>query len=103
MLLEWPAVNTRRRKPDTAEAMARLIETVRRTIPLSLPEEAVCRDGCQACSLKLMQYLEMELEAWEARLAAGERPGLADLSRLERSARRIHRVLVRNGILPAQE
>ena len=87
------------RKPDTVEAMHRLIQEIRTAIPLDLSEEAVCRDGCNACSLKLLEFLSSELENWEARLAQGEKPGLAELSQLARSARKIHRALVKNGIL----
>jgi len=87
------------RKPDTPEAMRRLIGEIRRRIPFDLSEKQLCRDGCNACSLKLLEYLSSELENWEARLESGEKPGLADLSQLARSARKIHRVLVKNGIV----
>jgi len=87
------------RKPDTRQAMADLIAEIRRRIPLHLGEEALCRDGCQACSLKLITFLESELERWEAALAAGERVGLADLSRLARTARKVHRALAQNGLV----
>lgn len=87
------------RKPDTPEAMRRLIGEIRRRIPFDLPEEQLCKDGCNACSLKLLEYLSSELENWEVRLESGEKPGLADLSQLARSARKIHRVLVKNGIV----
>jgi len=91
------------RKPDTPEAMRRLIGEIRRRIPFDLSEEQLCRDGCNACSLKLLEYLSSELENWEARLEGGEKPGLADLSQLARSARKIHRVLTKNGILPEED
>ncbi|GEM_PF-1192619 len=86
-------------KPDTRQAMRQLIEQIRAAIPLELDEAAACRDGCTACSLKLVAYLASELENWEARLEAGEKPGLAELSRLARSARKIHALLAANGLL----
>jgi hypothetical protein len=88
-----------RRKPDTVEAMRRLIDEIRAAIPLQFSEAELCRDGCNACSLKLLEFLSSELENWEARLAQGEKPGLAELSQLARSARKIQRALVKNGIL----
>ncbi len=88
-----------RRKPDTSEAMRRLIDEIRAAIPFGLSETELCRDGCNACSLKLLEFLSSELEGWEARLAAGEKPGLAELSQLARSARKIHAVLVKNGVV----
>jgi hypothetical protein len=89
---------TTRRKPDTRQAMRQLIAAIRAAIPFELPEEEVCRDGCNACSLKLLEFLSTELEYWEARLEEDEKPGLADLSRLEKTARKVHRVLEKNGL-----
>ncbi len=89
---------SRRRKPDTVEAMRRLIAAVRQAVPLEPDAETLCRDGCQACSLKLVEFLASELADWEARLDAGEKPSLADLSRLERTARKVHRALQKNGL-----
>ena len=83
--------------------MGRLIQQIRDTIPLDLPEAQICGDSCSACSLKLLEYLSGELANWEARLAAGETPGLADLSQLARSARKIHRVLQKNGLIEEGE
>lgn len=50
--------------------------------------------------MKLLNYLESELDDWESRLAAGERPGLVDLSRLIRSSRKIARALHKAGLMP---
>ncbi|WP_457665858.1 hypothetical protein [Thiolapillus sp.] len=94
---------SRQRRPDTTAAMAELIGQIRSAIPLDLPEAQVCSDSCNACSLKLLEYLSAELENWESRLAAGEKPGLADLSQLARSARKIHRVLQKNGLIEEGE
>lgn len=96
--MENPPMTTRR-KPDTRQAMRRLIAAIRAAVPLELPEEEVCRDGCNACSLKLLEFLSSELENWEVRLDQGEKPGLADLSRLEKTARKVHRVLEKNGLV----
>ncbi|HHI77473.1 MAG TPA: hypothetical protein ENJ94_09885 [Gammaproteobacteria bacterium] len=85
-------------KPDVPTAMRRLIAQIRATLPFDAPESWICRGPCQGCSLKLLTYLEDELCAWEARLDAGERPGLAELSQLMATARRVHRVLERNGL-----
>jgi hypothetical protein len=89
-------------KPDTRTAMGKLIDAVRAVIPFDAAQARVCSGDCSGCSQKLLEYLEGELAAWEQRLAEGERPSLADLSRLAKTARKIHRVLVRNGILPEE-
>lgn len=82
--------------------MREMIQQIRSAIPLDLPEAQVCSDSCNACSLKLLEYLASELDNWEARLADSETPGLADLSQLARSARKIHRVLQKNGLIEEQ-
>ena len=89
-------------KPDVPTAMRQLIDEVRHTLPFDLPEARVCNGPCDGCSLKLLDFLEMELEAWERRLDEGEKPGLAELSKLAKTSRRIHRVLQKNGLLEAK-
>jgi hypothetical protein len=86
-------------KPDTRTAMGTLIGQIRAAIPFDLPEGSVCLDSCDGCSMKLLEFLESELEGWERRLEQGEQPNFGDLSRLAGTARKIHRVLERNGLV----
>jgi hypothetical protein len=86
-------------RSDTRTAMRQLIDQVRGAIPFDAVPTRVCSGDCSGCSQKLLDYLDGELAAREQRLAEGDRPSLADLSRLSKTARKIHRVLVRNGIL----
>ena len=86
-------------KPDTRTAMGLLIGQIREAIPFGAREAQVCVGTCDGCSLKLMDYLDTELQGWEHRLAEGERPNLGDLSRLAQTARKIHAVLARNGLV----
>ena len=86
-------------KPDTSTAMRHLIAQVRAAIPFDAPQSRVCTGNCEGCSQKLLDFLEGELDDWERRLASGERPGLADLSRLARISRKVHGVLERNGLV----
>ena len=88
-------------KPDSTLAMQLLIEQIRERFPFDAPEAQVCQGPCAACSLKLLSYIEGEIEDWEARLAAGEKAGLADLSRLLKTSRRVARVLTRAGLMDA--
>ena len=90
-------------KPDAASAMAALIGEIRSVFPFDRPEAQVCAGPCQGCSMKLLVYLESELDAWEDRIAAGERPGLAELSQLIRTSRKIGRVLERAGLMQLPE
>lgn len=79
--------------------MFRLIDDVRLTFPFDLPRAQVCGDECRGCSVKLLGFLESELDSWEIRLAAGEQPGLAELSQLIRTTRKVGRVLEKAGLL----
>ena len=79
--------------------MRQLIAEVRHTLPFDLPEARVCEGPCEGCSMKLLDYLEGELDDWEQRLNAGEKPGLAELSRLAKTSQRIYGVLEKNGLL----
>ena len=90
----------RSKNPDTRTAMRRLIDQVRDAMPFGLNDEQICGDSCEGCSSKLLIYLETELDAWESRLAEGAVPTLGDIDRLARQARKIHRVLQHNGVIP---
>lgn len=86
-------------KPDTSTAMRQLIGEIRAVVPFEQPDAALCRADCRGCSVKLMAYLEDEVLNWETRLDDGDKPGLRDLSQLAKSARKVHAVLVRNGVI----
>lgn len=79
--------------------MRKLIDDVRMHYPFDLQRAQVCSDDCRGCSIKLLAFLETELDAWESRLAAGEHPGLAELSKLIRTTRRVGRVLESAGLM----
>lgn len=86
-------------KPGVDIAMQELIDRIRAEFPFALPEAQVCEGPCEGCSLKLPGFLESELEAWEARLAQGEKPGLAELSQLMRTSRKVEQVLNKRGLM----
>lgn len=90
-------------KPDVASAMLQLIAKIRLTFPFDRSEAQICAGPCQGCSLKLLAYLESELDAWESRIADGERPGLAELSQLIRTSRKIERILQNAQLMPTNE
>lgn len=75
-----------------------LIDQIRTGLPFDVPESRICQGPCQGCPLKLLDYMETEILDWERRLEEGDKPGLADLSRLAKSAKRVKRVLDKNGL-----
>lgn len=86
-------------KPRTTEAMRSLIREARSALPLDVSPEEVCLDECRGCSIKLIEYIAMEIDTWEYRLDEGAVPTFGDLDRLARSCTRIHRALQKNGLV----
>ena len=86
-------------KPNTSTAMRDIIEQIRGNIPFDLPEAYVCSDNCNGCSMKLLEFLDMELIDWERRLETGEIPNFGDLNRVAKMGKKIYRVLDRNGLI----
>ena len=79
--------------------MRSLIRQVRSALPFDLAPTEVCGDECRGCSIKLLEYLAMELDNWEYRLDEGAVPNFGDLDRLARSSRKIYRALQKNGLI----
>jgi hypothetical protein len=52
-------------KPDAPTAMRQLITQIRETLPFDAPQARVCQGPCEGCSMKLLDYLETELDDWE--------------------------------------
>lgn len=86
-------------KPGTREAMQRLIEEIRQSLPFDLPEAQLCNGPCTGCPKKLLEFMDTELEQWQSRLRQGDEPRLGDISKLARSARKVHRVFELNRLL----
>jgi hypothetical protein len=89
-------------KPSTTEAMHLLIQQIREAIPFDTQLRDVCSEDCRGCSMKLLEYLDAELESWEYRLQQQEVPDFRDLSKLERSGRKIYKALQKNGLISQQ-
>ena len=85
-------------KPDTSTAMRELIRQVREALPFDAAESQICAGPCHGCPQKLLTYLDTELDDWERRLDAGDKPDFADLSRLAKTSRRVQGVLEKNGL-----
>ena len=95
-------MSNRSTKPDTRQAMRGLIRDIRSAIPFGLAADDVCADECRSCSLKLLEYLESELDSWQYRLDNDEIPNFGDLSRLARSGRKIFAALHKNGLIETE-
>lgn len=86
-------------KPDTTTAMHQLINQIKTDIPFDIREAYVCTDNCKGCSMKLLEFLDMEIYDWEQRLQSGEKPDFGELHRLASMGKKIYRVLENNGLI----
>lgn len=90
-------------KPDTSTAMQLLIDQIRASIPLDVPESVLCSDHCRICSKKLLEFLAAEIDAWEYKMRQGIQPDFGDLKRLSKIARKVHAALQKTGLIDAHE
>ncbi|MCW8830893.1 MAG: hypothetical protein OQK32_05140 [Gammaproteobacteria bacterium] len=88
-------------KPDTSTAMQDLINEVRSTMPFGAGEAQLCADSvsCNGCSLKLLEFLEMELQDWEQKLQDGVQPSFGDIHKMGKTCKKIYMVLRKNGLV----
>ncbi|MFQ6371779.1 hypothetical protein [Shewanella sp. YIC-542] len=85
-------------KPDCHDAMALLIQEIRRQIPFHLPETTLCAGDCRGCSKKMLEMLDSETSYWESMLTQ-QMPTLRDIRNLQVLAQRTHKILKRNKLL----
>jgi len=86
-------------KPNTVLAMHNLIKQIKSSILFDLDKTDACPDSCRGCSVKLVDFLEVEIEDWEFRLVCNETPNFKDLDKLAKTAKKVRRVLINNGLI----
>ena len=86
-------------KPNTSIAMQNLIDEVRETMPFDAGEAQLCADSCNGCSLKLLEFLDMELQDWEQKLREGVEPSFGDIHKMGKTCKKIYMVLKKNGLV----
>ncbi len=86
-------------KPNTREAMSQLIAQIKDTLPFDGIDTDFCSDSCSGCSLKLVDFIAVEIDEWEYRLDQGETPNFKDISKLAKMATKIQAVLVKNNLI----
>ncbi|CAB0151484.1 hypothetical protein PSI9734_01871 [Pseudidiomarina piscicola] len=97
------ATQQQQRKPNTIQAMQQLLDTIRATIPFGLKEADMCQGICRGCSKKMMEMLDSEVSQWQVDLDNETViPTFSDLAFMEKLARRTHKVMQRNNLIPSQ-
>ncbi len=86
-------------KPNTTDAMRELIAQIKNTLPFDSVDPDFCSDACSGCSLKLIDFLSIEIDDWEHRLDQKEVPNLSDIKKLGKMAKKIHTVLIKNNLI----
>lgn len=86
-------------KPDVTTAMRNLIAQIKTTLPFDGVDTDFCSDTCRGCSVKLLDFLAIEIDDWEYRLGQGETPSFKDIDKLAKTAKKIHAVLCKNQLI----
>ncbi|MBU0653691.1 MAG: hypothetical protein KJ914_01000 [Gammaproteobacteria bacterium] len=87
-------------KPKTSVVMRNIIQQIRENFPFAMTEQELCAETCShGCSMKLLEYMDMEITAWEQRLDNGEIPNLGDIQKLSKSSKKIYRILEKNQLV----
>mgnify|MGYP001585427666 FL=1 len=86
-------------KPNTREAMYQLITQIKDTLPFDGIDTDFCSDSCSGCSLKLVDFIAVEIDEWEHRLNQGEVPNFKDINKLAKMAKKIQAVLIKNNLI----
>lgn len=86
-------------KPNTKVAMENLIKEAREKIPFTLSFEGNCEGRCDECPFKLLEFLDIDLLNWEARLKRGDVPSLGDVHTLGRQCKEIYNILQMKGLV----
>lgn len=85
-------------KPDPKTAMENLIREARKRLPFGMSFDGHCEGRCDECPEKLLEFLDMTLCDWEARLRNGIAPTLGELHELGRECREVHDILQKKGV-----
>ncbi|PID64050.1 MAG: hypothetical protein CR974_00610 [Gammaproteobacteria bacterium] len=87
-------------KPNTDEAMRKLIAQIRAALPFHLPKDQLC-SGCSrhGCAFKLLEYMDSELCDWERRLNCGDVPTFGDIQQLTKVSTKVHKALLKTGVI----
>ena len=86
-------------KPNTVDAMHHLIKQIKDTLPFSGVDASFCSDTCRGCSVKLIDFIAIEVEDWEHRLDQGDTPSFKDIDKLAKMTKKIHAVLLKNNLI----
>jgi hypothetical protein len=86
-------------KPKPKQAMQLLLTQIQQQLPFGMSEAEICAGKCIGCPKKLMEYMSMETDHWQAQLDAGQPILLGDISRLAHISKKVCRSLARNGLV----
>ena len=80
-------------RPNTETAMQTLIDQIRAALPFDQPEAYFCSGACRACSLKILDFMDVELCDAQSALSEGHKPTLGDVEKLAKRARKVEKAL----------
>jgi len=86
-------------KPNTTKDMHRLIVQIKDALPFNEIDSNFCSDVCTGCSVKLISFIEIEIDNWEYKLNKGKVPNFKDINKLANTAKKIRAVLLKNKLI----
>ncbi len=86
-------------KPNTVDAMHELIVQIKTELPFKGVDTSFCSDTCTGCSIKLLEFIAIEIDDWEYKLNQGTVPSFKDLNKLAKMAKKIRAVLIKNKLI----
>lgn len=86
-------------KPDRQKALKKMIKEIREIMPFEDLDANVCTGQCNHCSVKLLEFLDTQLDEWEFRLKQGEIPNFGDISQLAKTSKKIYQVLEKHNLV----
>lgn len=86
-------------KPKRTQAMQQLIETLREKFPFNDLQANICTGQCNCCSMKLLEYLDTEIDGWEGKLKQGETPSLGEINKMAKMSKKIYKILDKNNLV----
>lgn len=88
-------------KPNTIVAMRALLYRVNHELIDKIDHAKLCTGTCVGCSKKLIEYLHLEVESWEARLDAGGTPTFGEMESFEKRCEKITLAMRKNNLILA--
>jgi len=84
---------------DVKTTMESLIKEIRGKVPFLMSFDGYCEGRCDVCPQKLIEFLDIEVSHWEAKMKHGVLPSAADIESLAKDYKKVYVQLEKEGII----